>query len=578
MVSQGLFLKNRMGKSVTFGLVVALIVLPLAKIYSLHSTFFDLGIFESVSHRVETITGWSMVFAAGHAHGFFPLFRWLSGLVPSGVEPFFYVGVQSILLALPVYWLFRRFGVFSAYAYAAYYLVWANALFDFHFDHLAVPLLLGFYIALQSKRIGWAVLSATLLMLVKEPFALETAACGLLLLIAAFHNKAIWEEPIDRIRKRNLILGALWLISVGMAYFVFATRYLIPYFCYGDSQGFHGGEAFGWLGNGLGEIIFTIISRPHFVIFDIIFTPGKLIYLGMIFGLLAFIPLLRPTLLVPTLPMLAIALLSHVPNHYDFNTHYTAGLIIPVIFAFIHGLPKAHALWMRGSGFICQKVLLLRVNQRLNSPPLVQEGIVVYGNTLGAVTVARLSKTFFILLALWILAGHMMLSFSPISRLFWSEKVWSYNWRAYVPTERDAMMKASMLEYIPADPDVSVSTQNTINWSYLSHRNVYLPFPWGVAEPQKIFDWSSRELPGLWQFMRTGDKPLAVAQERYAEYVVLDMKRPYFLVDKGCEWIYGECRDKAIERKFLDKAAYARAHYTTVFEQDGFMILRRRVE
>lgn len=566
---------STLGKSIAIGWVVALILLPLAKLYSFHSTYFDLGIFESVSHRVEAVTDWTMAFAAGHAHGFFPLFRWLSGLLPSGVEPFFYVGVQSILLALPLLLLFRRFGGFPAFAYAAYYLVWANALFDFHFDHLAVPLLLGFYLALLDKRIGWAVLSATLLMLVKEPFALETAACGLLLLIVAIRNKAIWAEPIDRISRRNLILGALWLIGVGMAYFVFATRYLIPYFCYGDSQGFHGGDAFGWLGNGLGEIIFNILSKPHVVIVDIISTPGKLIYLGVIFGLLAFIPLLRPIFLIPALPMLAIALLSHVPNHYDFNTHYTAGLIIPVIFAFIHGMPKARALWMKGGG---AKVFLPRVKQHSNSPPREEEGAVLGVDVLGAVMEARLSKAFYILLALWILAGHVMLSFSPISRLFWSDKVWSYNWRAYVPTERDAMMKTSMLEYIPADPDVSVSAQNTINWSYLAYRNVYLPFPWGIAEPQKLFDWSSRKLPGFWKYLRTGDKPLAVAQDRYADYVVLDIKRPYFLVDKGCEWIYGECRDKTIEKKFLDWVVYTRTHYVTVFERDGFMILRRRVE
>jgi hypothetical protein len=54
------------------------------------------------------------------------------------------------------------------------------------------------------------------------------------------------------------------------------------------------------------------------------------------------------------------------------------------------------------------------------------------------------------------------------------------------------------------------------------------------------------------------------------------MKRPYFIVDKGCEWIYGQCRDKAMEKQFLDWVAYARANYDTAFERDGFMILRRK--
>jgi len=77
-----------------------------------------------------------------------------------------------------------------------------------------------------------------------------------------------------------------------------------------------------------------------------------------------------------------------------------------------------------------------------------------------------------------------MLSPSPISRLFWTDKVWSYSWQAYVPTQRDAMMKAAMERYIPADPQVSVMTQNTVNWSHLAHREVYLYFP--SVSPSRI--------------------------------------------------------------------------------------------
>ena len=176
----------------------------------------------------------------------------------------------------------------------------------------------------------------------------------------------------------------------------------------------------------------------------------------------------------------------------------------------------------------------------------------------------------------WILVGHVMLSPSPISRLFWSDKVWTYSWQAYVPTERVAMIKSMIEKYIPADPDISVTTQNQLNYSHLAHRKVYLPFPMGIAEPQKVMDWSSRTWDGFVVFLKTGYKPMAITYDRYADYVVLDLKRPYFLMDRGCGWIYGECRDKEIEKKFLDWVAYTRSIYDTVFERDGFMILRRR--
>ena len=574
---------------------MALLFFPLAKILVLHSSFFDLGIFESISHRIASTNDWRLSLAAGHAHGFYLLYGWLYGQVPSWAVPYFLVGLQAILLAVPVLWFFRRFGAFAAFVYVAYYPVWVNAFFDFHFDHLAVPLLLVFYMALLDQRIGWAVLSPTLLMLVKEPFALETAACGGLLLWAAIHGKSVWGQPQDQISKRKLLLGALWLTGVGSWYFIFTTHYLIPYFGFNGGQGFQGGEVFGWLGHGLGDMMITIVTRPHIVILEIIATPGKLIYLGVVFGLLAFIPLLRPAFLIPALPMVAIAMLSRVPNHYDYNTHYTAGLIIPVMFAFLYGLPRAERIWERaltwmglrwrlgGGGRKSGVNLVLQSNGNYAPSPQPspvegegdkQNGL--FGRLgIGFSTVDGRVRLFYMLLFGWILLGHIMLSPSPISRLFWSDKVWSYSWRAYVPTEREAMMKMAMEKYIPASPDVSVTTQNTVNWSHLANRKVYLPYPLGIAEPHKVMDWSNRTWDGFWEFVRTGYRPPAIAHDHYADYIVLDLKRPYFLMDRGCEWIYGGCRNKEMEKKFLDWVAYTRSIYETVFEQDGFMILRR---
>ena len=132
-----------------------------------------------------------------------------------------------------------------------------------------------------------------------------------------------------------------------------------------------------------------------------------------------------------------------------------------------------------------------------------------------------------------------------------------------------------MLEYIPVNREVSVTTQNTVNWSHLAHRKVYLPFPLGIAEPHKVMDWSNRTWDGLGEFVKTEYKPPAIMHDRYADYVVLDLKRPYFLIDRGCAWIHGECWDKEMEKKFLGWVSYTRSLYETVFERDGFMILRR---
>jgi hypothetical protein len=569
------------GLFVTTALAVALLLLPLAKIFSLHSFFFDLGVFENITYRIAIIAEWQLAFYA-HAHWFAPVYSWLYGMFPFAVAPYFLVGAQAVLLVLPVYLFYRRFGIFVAFIYVAFSPLWINAHFDFHFDHLVIPLLMGFYLALLDRRIGWAVLSATLLMFVKEPFALQTAACGVLLLWASFRGSSIWVEPLDQISRRWLVAGAMWLLGAGLGYFYFAMYYLLPYFAPEGWGGPLGGGAFGWLGQGLGEILQTVITKPHHVIWDIITTPGKLVYLGVVFGILGFVPLLRPVFLIPAIPLLAIAMLSRLPNYYDYNTHYMAGLIIPVMFAFVHGLPRAERIWERFIAWVRRQSLIIESGDwkgyvGLKAHLQAKGGTGLFAILGFCVRTPQNQKFFFNVLFLgWILFGHIMLSPSPISRLFWSDKVWSYSWHAYVPTERDALTKAAMKKFILADPDVSVTTQNTLNYSHLAHRKVYLPFPMGIAEPQKLMDWSNRTLEGFGVFVRSGYKPMTITHERYADYVVLDLKRPFFLLDRGCEWIYGECRDKEMKKKFLDWVTYALSVYDTVFEQDGFMILKRR--
>lgn len=563
-------------------LVGFLFFIPLAKVFSMHTSYFDLGVFENTLYQSAVAGEWQLAFA-GHAHWFALIYGLLGSLFSFAAIPYFLVGTQAILLSLPTYFLYRRFGMFIAFTYITFYPVWVNVHFDFHYDHLSVPLLLVFYLTLLNQKIGWAVISATLLIFIKEPFALQTAACGVLLLWCFFRSSSIWTKPIDFCNRVLLIVGALWLVSVGLGYFYFAMVYFLPYFSPVGWLGPLGGEAFGWLGHSFSEIMQMIITKPHSIVWDIVITPGKLVYLGIVFGMLAFIPLLYPAFLIPAAPLLAIAMLSHLPNHYDYNAHYTAGLIIPVIFAFVYGLPRAESIWGVFIGWLGG--MLSRIKASLDCKESIVQKIdlqkkisMVFVST-PANGFCKLQNgywLFYVFLFGWILLGHIALSPSPISRLFWLDKVWSYSWHAYVPTERVAMMKAAMEKFIPDDPEISITTQNTLNYSFLAHRKLYLSFPLGISEPSKVMNWSNRTWEGLVEFVRTGYKSPSITLDRYADYVVLDLRRPYFLVDHGCEWIYDDCLNKEMEKKFLDWVAYTKSYYEMVFEQDEFIILKRR--
>jgi len=319
------------------------------------------------------------------------------------------------------------------------------------------------------------------------------------------------------------------LIVFGGSYFYLVTTFLMPSYVGAVGEGVVD-LAYAWLGSDIIDMLWYILTHPIKILTEIFTTSGKVIYLVALFGSLGFIPLLKPGPLIVALPILAISLLSRHEGYYGLGHHYTAGLIAPMIFAFAGGLPRAKKIWQRvGIG-------------RFRLP----------------------IKWFVPVLVTGLIAAHVALAPSPIGRLFWSDKVWAYSYQAYIPTERDAMIKQAIADFVPTDPEVVVSIQNTVNWAPLVQRRHFLLFPQGITEGQKVPFFDS----GLWT-PGVGWKPVM------ADYVVLDLKRPWFLVDKGCEWLYGKCTNEEMAEKYLDWVAKSREVMHVVFEKDGFLILSR---
>jgi len=539
---------------------VVLGVLAILKYISLHSSFFDLGIFLTLFYKISHYGEWWHLFV-GHAQPLMLIYAAIYKVLPESFAPLVVIVLQAFFLALPGFWILKRYGQFLFLLFALYFPLWFNALFDFHMDHLAVPLLFWFYFLVEDGRYKCTVLPAILLVFVKEPFALQTAACGVYLTVRGLHSvlhgqkiagchllSAInWQSVTNY---QQIIIG-FFLISFGFGYFYLLINYIFPSLT--GKMGYLSTSAFSWMGNSFGEIIRFIFIHPFTILKEILGTPRKIFYLVAVFGPFLFIPFLAPLYLIPAVPILLISLLSHDPNHYTYAHHYTAGLIAPVFMAFIKGLPKIEkligGLWL----VICISLLF-----------------------------------------------HILLSPSPISRIFWTNKVWNYGYQAYIPTERDRVIKETLKRFIPSDPKVAVSTQNALNWARLAHRRYYLAFPIGVTEPVPSH---------LWRNKTRNSTPV------YAQYVVLDLKRPWYIVDQGCSWqtseplnltrrelkVLGFSQDLGtikwascaretpiiwkspsgrvyqgiLEKVFIDLLSEVLKSYEILYENDGFLILKR---
>ncbi len=512
-------------------LLLLLPVMALLKPTSLHCSFFDLGVYAWKSWTIAH-GGLQQLFFE-HAMPGLGLGGMLYAVFPS---LYALLLLQSLLLLLPaccMYRVWRRTGAdreaIWLVAYAAFFPVWYIGLFDFHVDALVLPLGYLFYQACFRERWGWAAASALTLCLVKEPYALSAAMCGAYLAL----------------KHRRWGMGAAVFLA-GLAYFYAAMRWLIPL---GSPQrtGVLGGSAFSWMGGTMGEQLGFILTHPLEVAAALFTPPGKTLYLLALFGSLAMAPLFAPLELMPALPQLAISLLSRQENYHALGHHYTAALVMPLTVAFAVGLPRALHAWERAGR---RRGVLLAVA------------------------------------GFCLLAGNVLVSPSPVSRLFWTDKVWSYGWRAYLPTSRDRAIAQAITETVPPDPDVVVSCQNTLAHSRLFNRRLAYSFPEAVLQPQALPD-----------FLDTGRPTPELAQ-----YVVLDLRRPLYLVDKGCQWRSGPerelrgapwdvlftqaqgppvtpwlgCGNAAFTDRFADILTQTLREFEPVRSFDGFAVLRRR--
>lgn len=506
--------------------------MAILKYLSLHSGFYDLGIFFSHFYNIANRGQlWRLFY--GHSQPLMLLYAAVYRIIPEYLSAIAVLIFQAFFIVLPGYWLQKRFGWLPFLAFVLYFPIWYNALFDFHMDHLAVPLLFWFYFLVEDERYWLAIFPGVLLALVKEPFALQTAACGIFLLLKAYRSH--WAG--GHLPNYLSYLPGILLFLFGCSYFYAVVNFIFPALT--GNRGGLDSSAFGWMGSGIKNMLIFIVFHPVVIIKEIFGMPGKIFYLLVLFGSLGFISILKPLYLIPALPILGISLLSRLDNHYSIGHHYTAGLIAPMIMAFVMGL----AVFKK----FCEKFGLKK------------------------------NGVNFILCAIFLLS-HILLSPSPLSQMFWRNKVWSDGWQAYIPTKRNKMIKEAIKKYIPADPNVVVSTQNSLNWSYLAHRKYYFCFPTGVTEPAKVPDFSNKGLKQFLKYITNHKLQTPNYKLIYADYVLLDLKRLWFIKDMGCnKWKDGQCYDQTFSKKFLNLIKETKKKYSLIYEKDGFMIFHRLV-
>lgn len=521
-----------------FILVLAFIAMPQLKYYSIHTGVADLGFFLAGIYKVNT--QWPHIFY-GHVQPYMYLYGIAFKFFPYNFAPFALLALQSIFILLAITLMRKYYGNLAAIALLLYSMIWSNNLFDFHFDHISILLLSIFFVGCKTKRYGMAMISAILLCFVKEIFALQAAACGIYIIIVSHKDSTVFKTWM-----RHFI--SLLVTCFAFLWFYISIKFLLPYFSDGGKTPLDSG-AFSWLGNNIKEIISSVVFHPIQILEDILFTPKKVFYVVALLGPFIFIPLLRPLPLMVASPIFMVSMLSHQSNYYDYAAHYSAGLIIPIIVAYVEGT----VLVKKWFYFFCKKVNLCKEVYSSNNFDI-----------------------FNLFLISWLLFFQVLLGVSPISRLFWSDKIWSSSYKAYISSSRDSIIREAIEKYIPLSDNLIISSQNNINHVRLAMRQNYLLFPGGVTEPHHLTNWNEKTFNNFLDFVNgKTDFEKTIPKLAYADYVLIDTKRPYFVYDLGCDTTYAVCSNKSMERLFLESTQVLESSYSLLYDYDGFKIFLR---
>lgn len=463
-----------------FGLMTTL------KYLTIHSSIFDLGVFDwkiwSIAHGKIDEIFW------GHYQ---PILLVYAVIYQVFAHPLVLVFLQLITIvssAIPLYKICRihlnnnKVSLIVILIFFLYAGVEYNTMFDFHTDHLLIPLMLWAYYFLKRDNLVGLISVIAVSSLTKEPLLISLAFLGIFIIL----------EKVDLKSKQGFkkslpyILTGVLVFIFELGLFIYATKFLIPTF---TEEGKHfaiGGSAFGYLGGSLEEMVRNFLFHPWIWIKEL-FVPGKVSFIISIFFPLLWLPLLKPKALIPALPAIGIAMLSQFPNYYGIQFHYTAS-IIPFMFI---ALIKVLANWQRQQ-------------KKLISIPLLLLLLSIYFN--------------------------VVTSPSPISVSFWKNNYdINYNWHNYVFNSRDKVLVEG-ISIIP--PSAKVCIQNNINWHTLMHRPKWYLYPANL------------------------DK---------SEYVLLDLKRPLYVLDK------------INPQKYYEKLEELKKTHGIIFEKDGVMLFKKKV-
>ncbi len=205
-------------------------------------------------------------------------------------------------------------------------------------------LLWAWWFAINKRWRAYAV-AVLLALATREETALAVVMLGVVLLVE--NRRSLWTDFFRNRDRRRDVVPALLTMLAGSAWFLVATKVVIPAFNDGQPPYFFK-TFFGTFGGSAGGIVRTAITDPGLVVSTVI-KPDRVRYLRD-FGLpTLFVFVLSPLHCLMMLPSMASNLLTDNTYAREIKYQYAAVLVGPMWISTVHGVARLvrYRTWMK---------------------------------------------------------------------------------------------------------------------------------------------------------------------------------------------------------------------------------------
>lgn len=180
--------------------------------YNLNSNIADMGF---VLNKIFLSCSDYSYVLKNHVQPIIVLFLPFICKIDSGLTPYILLSFQSLIIFLTILFIYFKVDKTTAIVSTLYWQLWQLTLLDFHFDIIAIPVLITFFYFLNKNKIIIACLSLILLLTIKEPYILQSVFGGLYIIFYGLNKKY----------KLPYLISGTSIVLISICYFLVVINY-----------------------------------------------------------------------------------------------------------------------------------------------------------------------------------------------------------------------------------------------------------------------------------------------------------------------------------------------------------------